>query len=703
MTRALAAWAVTFVLALYFVPIARAQGSGGSPPTTVLLDLGFGSELPAGQWAPARVVVSPMDNAVEAVARIVIRTPANDSLSTLVHVDTTPNKETIVPTTLWVPPSIASITVDLIQSGGRRIASTAYGAVAGAQAIKLEPPTQMPIILGVSSPSLRLAFGNENYEREFVGPLEEQLRNRVAVAKVASAMPQRIGEAPWLPSVPMAYQGLAATVIDGQLALGLEPGGLRALRESLIAGGRVMVVNADNQSLRAILDEYLPTDLSVEHGRPTTLPVTLGGPGQIVSRSFDQDSLPAGWKIVPQSEGLAAEGPVGLGWVMALGFDPDELADAGLVSATETAWHGTLATMIGEDLDRGTRALGTNQWENQPLLSVAATNALNWVSRAPSVGLGAFLAIFAMMVGLAIAIGPIDRFVLKRLRALHRWWLAALAWIFLATIGAWILPPKVRSGPTSVSSVRVVDAWQSVDGPARAWQTSVDGMFMNTSATIGLDDIDEGSWLSPMFDPWRRTSLGSLNMAPTGSVMKPAPTTARLWTVRTFGQQGATAATIRASIEVNDDRYSLRLTGATTDDLELAAVRTSGRWLHLFPGAPPRRTGQTVEFTATRGDLNLYAPRPFNPEWVNDDRFQYMYPRYGDGPREPEPALMLHLDGADARGPALEALSNTDQWAVIYLKWRNEQPLIGSDVGETFSTLWVYRLAVPIATTGAPQ
>lgn len=703
MIRPLAISVVALLLTIAFASSASAQRSGDSPPTTVLLDLGFGGNLPAGQWAPARVVVSPMDDPVEAIARIVIRTPANDTLSTLVPVDTTPNKETIVPTTLWVPPSIAGITIELVQASGRPIASTTYDTLGTAQAIKIEPPTRTPIILGVGSPSLRLAFGNENYQRDFIGPLEERLRNRVAIAKVASAVPQRIGEAPWLPTTPMAYQGLAATVIDGRIAMNLEPEGLRALRESLIAGGRVMIVNADNQAIRAILGEHMPKGLAVEPGTATTLPPTLGGPGDIVSQSFNPHSLPTGWKLVPACEGLAAQGPVGLGWVLALGFDPDQLADAGLVSATETAWHATLATMVSDDLDRGLAVLGNTQWREPSLVAAAAGSALNWVSQAPSVGIGAFLAIFAMMLGLAIAIGPIDRLVLKRFHALHRWWLAAMAWILLATIGAWILPPKVRSGPTSVSTVRVVDARITDDGPTHAWQSSVDGMFMNTSATIALNDIDEGSWLSPMVDPWRQTSLGSLTMAPAGSVMKPAPTTARLWTVRTFQQQGATDTPIHARFELDDDQFTLHLTGPAAEDLQFAAVRTNGQWLHLYPGATPRRNGQTLQFAATRRDLSLHAPPAFNPDRTTDDRYEHMYPSNGGGVPEPVPALTLHLPGANARGQALEALSNTEQWAVVYLKWNNEQPLIGADVGQTFSTMWVCRLAVPVNTTGATR
>lgn len=700
MIRDVATWVAALVLALCSLPHAWAQGSGDSPPTTVLLDLGFSGNLPSGQWAPVRVVVSPMDDPLEAVARIVVKTPNNEGITTLVPVDTTPGKETIVSTTLWVPPSIASITVELSERGGGRVASTVYGTLAGAQAVKLAPPTQMPIILGVGSSSLRLAFGNENYQRDFFGPRDELLRNRLAVAKVASAAPQHAGGPPWLPTTPMAYQGLAVTVVDGQLAMGLEPEGVRALREALISGGRLMIVNADNNTLRAILGEHLPPRLTVRPGQRTNLPFALGGPGQITSRSFDTTALPLGWNAVPATQSLAVEGPVGLGWVMVLGFDPDELADAGLVASTEKAWHGTLALMIEPQLERGRTSLLGRELSDPSLGLPAVVNAINWVSRAPTVGFGAFIAIFAMMVGLAVALGPVDRLVLKRLRAMHRWWLAALAWIILASAGAWILPTRVRSGPTSVSSVRVIDAWQPTDGPTHAWQTSIDGIFMNRSATIGLDDLDEGSWLSPIVHPLQYTGVGSLIMAPTGSTMKPSPTTARLWTVRTFQQHGATTPPVDARLELDDGRYTLRLGGAMADAVEVAAVRTSGRWLHVLPGASPRREGQSRVFRATRRDLTIHAPRHFDLGAIADNPYEYMYSHSGRE-REPPPALAFRLPGSESRGSALEALSDTDQWAVVCLKWTNEQPLIGTDVGETFSTMWICRLAIPVEILGS--
>jgi hypothetical protein len=185
--------------------------------------------------------------------------------------------------------------------------------------------------------------------------------------------------------------------------------------------------------------------------------------------------------------------------------------------------------------------------------------------------------------------------------------------------------------------------------------------------------------------------------------MKPAPTTARLWTVRTYQQQGATEPPILAHMSRSGQRYVLRLDGPATDDLEIAAVRTGGQWLHLLPGSSPRRTGTTAEFVATGQDLTLAMPRRLDLGDVLERRYEYVYPGYEAAIRQPPAGLMLHLGGAHARGQAYEALSNSDQWAVVYLTWSDQTPLIGSDVGQAFNTTWVCRIAVPIEIPGVPR
>ena len=548
----------------------------------------------------------------------------------------------------------------------------------------------MPIILGVGSPSLRLAFGVETYQRDFIEPSEQALKDQASVARVASAVPPSAGAPPWLPSQAMAYSGVSAVVIDGQIARTLSPGSLKALREWLVSGGRVMLVNADSTALRQVLGDLTPAGLSIGPASHRDFPVLLGGPGTVLTRSVDSSTLPPGWAGLESAPELAVQGPVGLGWVMLLGFDPDALAEANRVEAVERAWHGTLASMIAADLERGQRRLGATRWDEQSMDDIAAQMARAWVTRAPTVGMGAFAAIFAMMIALGFAIGPIDRVVLKRLGKLHRWWLTAMVWIALASIGAWVLPSKIRSGPTTVSSIRVVDSIDDGDDPARAWQVSIDGVFLNRPARLTMDDLEAGSWLSPMLDPWEAAGADTLVMSPRSGTMKPDPTTARMWTTRAFRQAGPTRAPLEARVELDDGIYTLRLRGADLDGLRKAAVHTAGGWLHVLPGGSPRWSDRELTVQATIADLTPNPPDIF----VTDVNWEHRYYHWSEA--QPEPGALHALNGVEQRSKAVHALGASDSWAVVYASWNDEQGTFAPDVGEEFSTLWVCRMAVRV-------
>ncbi|MEQ8316467.1 MAG: hypothetical protein RIE77_11380 [Phycisphaerales bacterium] len=692
-----AAIVLAAVLCAWFVATCQAQSEQRLSGPTVLLDLGFNGTLPADRWAPVRVVVSPLEEAVQGVARIRVTMPNGSIITTLVPVATTPGRETIVPATVWIPPSIGSLHVAFLSESGSIIAQTSYGAVAGAQAVRLQPPTHMPIILGVGTPSLRLAFGLETYERDFSGPGGEIVRARAAVARVVSAVPPAIGLPPWMPTDAMAYDGLSAVVIDGAVADRLEPDALDALREWIVSGGRLQVVNANNNGLRLILGQYLPEGLSIGPTRQVEMPDALGGPGPMAARTFDASSMPTAWKA--EWQGLTATGPVGLGMVSITGFDPDVLADQDRISATEMAWHTMMGPLITDRLERGRRLLNGTQWDDTSLETVSTIAVLDWVSRAPVVGRGAFLAIFAMMFVLAFALGPIDRFILKRLRSLHRWWLTAAAWIALATVGAWMAPSHVRSGPTSVGSMRVVDSWQDPTGETLAWQHTVSGIFLNRSASIYFDDLERTSWLSAATHPWQPTTMGSLSLVSTGSAPVVRPTTGRLWTTRNFEQQGLTTLPISVRFSEDRRRFELRLSGPGVDRIEHVAVRTDRRWLHLLPGGSPRYEGSDLVLRAIERDLSTQPPRSMDVGVLTDSYDGLRPYMYGYSDRQPPPSLVMQQAGPAQRGAAFNALSNTDEWAVVYLAWESDDPLIASGVGESFDTSWIARIAVPVERT----
>ncbi|GAB4544841.1 MAG: hypothetical protein Tsb0013_02280 [Phycisphaerales bacterium] len=65
--------------------------------------------------------------------------------------------------------------------------------------------------------------------------------------------------------------------------------------------------------------------------------------------------------------------------------------------------------------------------------------------------------LFVFVGALALCIGPVDRFVLKRLRLLHRSWASALCWIALASLCGLVAPWFMTSGDSQCGTLTRLD------------------------------------------------------------------------------------------------------------------------------------------------------------------------------------------------------------------------------------------------------
>ena len=696
-------WCVLAWMAAWLVPamLSWAQPGDAEKPLTVLAQAGFGDLLPADRWAPVRVIVSPREEAIEGIARVRFIGPGGLDLASIAPLTTTPGRETVLPMTVWVPARFDAMQVDFLDGRGRRLAGSRYDQSGLSTSIYIDVPTTNPIVLVTGVPSLTRAFGRMAYERAARDDDERDRLDMAALARIVTAAPLSPGQPPWLPGTAAAYEGLSVVVLDGSIATSLGPDALGAMREWLLGGGRIMLVNADGNALRAVFGEHTPDGLSFLPPRSVPLPEALGASGDVVARELARPVIGGGWRPLEAAPGLGAQGPIGLGWAMVLGLDPGELDGANPSGEVETLWQATLGVLIREDLETARIMLGSRRYDQQPTSVMAGSSVYAWLSRSPSVGIGAFIAIFAMMLALAVLLGPIDRFVLRRTGLLHRWWLMALGWIALASVGAWLLPGMVRSGPTNVTSVRVVDALETPDGTEHAWQASYTGVFMNRSATIELHDAEVDAWVSPWTSPAMyygpSMTSGSVSWTASGSVMRPSPTVARLWTLRHFREVGPTTPPIAARFEVDGGRMVLRVSGPAAGRVQQLSVHTGGKWLNMLPGGRRQDTGDGFTIAASVQDISSVPATPFNVN-QSDNRMQEF--QWWDGSNPPTPWLLTHLPGPSSRTEALERLGAHEDWAVVYASWSDEHRSLAGNVGEDFTTLWSCRLAVPIRTMG---
>ena len=116
--------------------------------------------------------------------------------------------------------------------------------------------------------------------------------------------------------------------------------------------------------------------------------------------------------------------------------------------------------------------------------------------------------IVLLLLGLAVVIGPFDYLVLKRRDRLPLTWMTFTIYIVAFSVLAYYGVKALRSGPTQLRAVSVVDA---VEGNPYAWGACYSGIFANESADYPLTGLAPGQWWSTLAPHWGRESYDDPN------------------------------------------------------------------------------------------------------------------------------------------------------------------------------------------------
>lgn len=319
----------------------------------------------------------------------------------------------------------------------------------------------------------------------------------------------------------------------------------------------------------------------------------------------------SGWSLrwrTDNTHGLLAEGPLGLGVVTLIGLDPRTVSKTVSSSANRAVWKDALHTLMDPAMKRATdemRFWGFGETRIASTLeeTTALAQAANRVASAPAIGIGVFIGIAAGMSLLTLLIGPIDAFGLRVLKLRHRSWLTALGWIGIGSLGAYILPLVLRSGPSSLMQFSIIDAVLRPDGTAAsARRATVTGIYAQRAARFEIADPDRlsaGIWTrgvaSGEIYGRSRTVFSPLPLTiasfPTGrSVLTPAITVPQ-WSFRTL-MEDAPAQVPQVTLERELDR-ELRV---TVRNLGVNAIITDA-WIEQ--GNTRRRLGATESGAGT--------------------------------------------------------------------------------------------------------
>lgn len=525
------------------------------PPALARVDIGWGTTVTAGRWTPMRVWLDGSVGALAGMITVEYEQDRTQKARVIVPASTTPGSLTPVELAVCIPADVGGVLVTF-SSPGRRDEKMDFAPPPTAGALTVPKPGQPQLgQLYGGTRGLLACLGVGSIERAFPRPIaideSPAVQGRI-IEGFLNAEGDTLAELRWmqlaaaivepdsLPTIPQAYDGLEALVLDAGRASNLPPRTRKAITDWVASGGRLVVVSTDDSNAwRAWLPEGEagellargdPTRLapppSVLEGLqsqtydffpktadPTPKPVNVypglsgqSGPLQAATNpapelQLRKDALArpisltpagraAGWTLgwtTSDQAGLYARGPVGLGLVTVLGVDPEALPQGLDPDASRRLWRRVLEGSVKGYL-AAPFAHGVPGQSD-------VTTALNTILGVPPLRNTVFNVVLVALGVLALLMGPVDWFVLKRFRARQHSWLVALGWISLASLAAYAVPPLLRSGPPQVNRLLATDVVQesnSLTARHAEWSDGLTGVFASGPLEIAFDP-DPGS------------------------------------------------------------------------------------------------------------------------------------------------------------------------------------------------------------------
>lgn len=488
------------------------------------VDWGLDGHVPAGRWTPITFWVASGEVALSGVLEVEHAQDQTQPVRVRVPFATTPGRTIPVEVCTFFPRGADRLTATFYTSEGTRRLD--FAAVPGASEIPMPRPDaserRLAMIARVPFLSGSFAFKDERWGW--------------VLLSVARVRPES------MPNAWQAYDGVVAVAFRSDLGLVPDAPASAAQLDALLtwirAGGHAIVLLDDaSDAHRRFLDDPGAVEIADARAVPTAPAVTQAFaaiPGDkpapaatlrarsiSVTRAGRDAGWTSAWPLADQPGALLASGPCGFGMVTLVAFNPAGASAVVSDDAARAVWRALVQHSLPDRLDLpkaptpGTPAF--TYTENRADSAQQATAmCFDAISSLPRVGDGLFVALAACILALALAVGPIDAFLLRRLHQRHRSWATALAWAALASLVAYVVPNWLRSGSNREFHLRVIDSIHATDGtPLAAASTGLAGLFAGASSRYAQDHPPPAVFVrgvSPTYDwyEWRQRRRATL-------------------------------------------------------------------------------------------------------------------------------------------------------------------------------------------------
>ena len=719
---------IAFLLVLYmlFLPTpAAAQQS-----LTASVEFGYDGIVAAERWTPIRFILTRTGDPVSGTLTVRYKQDGSQDASTSVRFSLTPGVLTPVDVVVCMQRYNRNMSVTIRSDSGAMLLADNldFDRPERSREITFRPP-----VITESGVTL-LAVGLDELgqvnnawsavlidaERNFTGDGSVPSRTIAQRMRISNRDPGAMFSS-W-----GVYDGIGAMVVRASAFSRLPERARRAIFLWQSGGGQLVIVIDDGSSvwqswlpegfankLIAIGDSREVASTDAFAGLPAHAELSGLGTEEIASPAARVNARPislsaaairSGW--VPRFDlgdgsALAATGPVGLGFVTLIGFDPARATALRSRTSAAVAWAAVLDRFV-VDPSVGKSQMnfygggsGADGEERQSIDTL-----VNAGVHGEGIGFGALLAVVAVLVVFVLGIGPIDAIVLRRLRLRHWSWLSALVWVALASVLAVQIPSLTVGGRTHLGRLAITDAVLDPAGDSVAcWSTALTAIYAGKTGPVGpLDARPGAAWrgVSPLelwqWDSGNQTSaLGTLRLvqrpeiAPGGAreTITPVGLAQRGWTARALLDVSPESPPVSARVTGGDDRR-LELRAVTPGTEVIAACVTIGdrRWILESP-----EIDAPVELVEGTG-LTINRAAALSLAWSTHNGILQW-------------DILADLPGAPARSRALTALTASPSFALVEILYTSPATpfeVIGADAVTVHGAV---RLAVPIASPNA--
>ncbi len=214
--------------------------------------------------------------------------------------------------------------------------------------------------------------------------------------------------------------------------------------------------------------------------------------------------------------------------------------------------------------------------------------------------------VILILTMLALLLGPVDYFVLKRLDRLPYTWLTSMGWIVIFTVGAYYGVQTLRGGRMQLRAISVIDGIADSDC---AWATYYTGLFAPRSADYRLEELGPRQWWSGMapsqeqLSAYRReAAMRQIYCVQQDGGNLPVSVPINIWTVQSLlAEMPLEAMPFAIAVVPDGDGLKVELTNRSTCPILTGFVLLEEAFVDL-PYVSP---GATREFRAPK--------KPFNP------------------------------------------------------------------------------------------